>query len=189
MNLPRKRFLRLIIATQGAVRAHFMLQRNDSFPNKKSILWIKDYRTTDSTIKRNPSGRTRSAQTPEIFLSMRPSIIVQSSRHSARKHVSDQSEKMVRPVPDGATITTCLSSLALHKLLFIKKHNKSDGLNIGLLDEKRQKVKGTEAFLIRKLICVVKQGFLNCDSDYKRYFYIMKLLRIYVQRLFKEFLA
>ena len=77
-----------VITTQRAIRAHFMLRRNDAVPDRKSILlWVKNFRTTGSSSKRKPPGRPRSARTPENVQTVRQSVM-QSPTRSARKHAS-----------------------------------------------------------------------------------------------------
>ena len=68
--------------------AHCMLCQNDAVLDRKSILlWVGNFRTTDSLNKRNLSGIPRSARTPEHFQTERE-FVVQALTHSGLRHAS-----------------------------------------------------------------------------------------------------
>ena len=60
VHLLSKHFFKTesVTATWRAFRNHFMLCQNDAVPDRKSIrLWVENFRTTGSLIKRNPTGK------------------------------------------------------------------------------------------------------------------------------------
>ena len=77
-----------VITAQKAFCAHFMLRRNDAFPDRKSIRFrVEHFRNTGSSITRKPLGRPWSVLTPENVQTVRQSV-VQSPTRSAHKHAS-----------------------------------------------------------------------------------------------------
>ena len=77
-----------VISTQRAFRIRFELGRRDSVPDAKTIkLWVSNFRQTGSALKRKPTGRPRTAITPENVARVRTSI-QQSPKRSAVKHAA-----------------------------------------------------------------------------------------------------
>ena len=67
-------------------RNQFQLSRHDPVPNRKTVLlWVKNFRTTGSALKRKPPGRPRSLRTPENIQIVKESVL-RSPKRSARKH-------------------------------------------------------------------------------------------------------
>lgn len=89
-----------VIATQRAFRIRFQLGRHDCVPDRKTIqLWVCNFRQTGSALKRKPTGRPRTATTPENVARVRESV-QQSPRRSALKHSAalGLSERSVRRI-------------------------------------------------------------------------------------------
>jgi hypothetical protein len=77
-----------VIATQRAFRVHFRLGRRDAVPTRNTILlWVNNFRASGSALKRKPTGRPRTARTPENVETVRASI-EQSPSRPARKHAA-----------------------------------------------------------------------------------------------------
>ena len=77
-----------VTLTQQFFRIHFSLDRYDTVSDRKSmLLWVKIFRTTDSALKRKPTGRPRNVSTPENVQRVRQSVL-QSPTRSSRKHAA-----------------------------------------------------------------------------------------------------
>ncbi|XP_039299184.1 uncharacterized protein LOC120355018 [Nilaparvata lugens] len=77
-----------VTSTQRAFWIRFELCRRDSVPDAKTIrLWVSNFRQTGSAPERKPTGRPRTAITPENVARVRTSI-QQSPKRSAVKHAA-----------------------------------------------------------------------------------------------------
>lgn len=89
-----------IIATQRQFRAFFQLGRHGEVPSRSTIMrWVTNFRTTGSAMKKKPTGRPRSARTPENIGRVRAAV-ENSPRRPARKQAAalNMSDRSVRRI-------------------------------------------------------------------------------------------
>jgi hypothetical protein len=72
-----------VVLTQGILRQHYNIHRNDSVPSRHTVLlWVRNFRETASAAKRKPQGREPSLRTHENIEGVRQDF-VRNPRRSA----------------------------------------------------------------------------------------------------------
>lgn len=74
-----------VIITQRVFRRYFHLNPRDPVPSRKTIIkWVHKFRTTASSAREKPKGRTRSVRTPQNAERVRAAVL-RSPRRSAER--------------------------------------------------------------------------------------------------------
>ena len=80
-----------VIAIQRADLTHFQLGRRVSAPSRNTIFrWMDSVRATGLTLKKKPSGRSKTVRTPVNFEAVRRRFGNKSSRKTSNDRESDE---------------------------------------------------------------------------------------------------
>jgi transposase len=88
------------IVTQRVFRRHFDIGRSGKVPTRQTILnWVTQFRTTASIVNKKPSGRPRTARTPEnvrrVSHAFQHSPQRSARRHSVALHLSPRTVRRI----------------------------------------------------------------------------------------------
>lgn len=89
-----------VVATQRQFRRHFNVGVKGRIPSRNTInLWIENFRSSGSTLKRKPTGRPRSIRTPDNIERVRQAVLTSphrpARRHATALHMSDRSVRRI----------------------------------------------------------------------------------------------
>lgn len=89
-----------VVVTQRQFRRHFHVGSRGQVPSRNTIkLWVKNFRSTGTTLKQKPGGRARSVRTPENVERVRQAVLTSPHRPARRQaaalRMSDRSVRRI----------------------------------------------------------------------------------------------